>query len=92
MGRYFREEFSVLPEGRINVSYQVTSYLEANVGYSILYWNNVVRPGNQIDRVVDQGQVPTDQSFGTAGTRPAFVFHNTDYWAQGINFGLTFRY
>ena len=57
-------------------------------------WNDVVRPGNQIDRVVNPNIVPTDQDFGVAGgpRRPAPLFNSSDFWAQGVNFGLHFRY
>ena len=92
-GRFFRNEFSLLPEAGVQVGYQFTDHLEGHVGYSFLYMTNVVRPGSQIDRVVNPVLVPTDPIFGTAaGTRPIFQFRTTDYWAQGANFGLSIRY
>jgi hypothetical protein len=39
--------------------------------------------------------VPTDQAFGLAGppsAHPVFGFHSSDFWAQGLNFGLTLRF
>jgi hypothetical protein len=57
-------------------------------------WSRVIRPGGQIDRVVDINQIP---NFGViappvAGSRPAVLFKETDFWAQGISFGVEFRY
>jgi hypothetical protein len=54
----------------------------------------VARPGNQVDLNVNRFQVPTSGFFGrgTGPDRPAFNFQNSDYWAQGINFGLQFTY
>ncbi len=93
IGDHFRNQFAVVPEVDLQVSYQITNWLEVHVGYSFLYWSSVVRPGDLVDRTVEAGQVPTDPLFGTAtGTRPAFQFHSTDYWAQGVNFGLGLRF
>lgn len=93
IGRHFQDEFAVVPEVSLEMTFRFTSYLEAHLGYSFLYWSTMARPGNQIDRTVEPGLVPSDPLFGTAtGTRPAVSFHTTDYWAQGLNIGLLFRF
>ena len=53
-----------------------------------------VLPGDQINRTVNPGLVPTSQTFGTAGgpLQPSPIFQRTDFWAQGVNFGLEYRY
>ncbi len=94
-GRFNRDEFAVVPEVGINLGYQVTDHMRAYVGYTFLYWSDVVRPGDQIDRAVNASQLPTSvgpPSTLTGPARPAFAFHSTDFWAQGINFGVEFRY
>lgn len=90
IGRYFRNEFAVVPEGGLDLGVQLTSLVQAHIGYTFLYWSNVVRPGDALDRTVNRFTVPTDQNFGmgTGPGRPAFTWHGTDFWAQGINFGL----
>lgn len=92
-GRFTRDHFSVVPEAGINLGYQVTDHLRAYVGYTFLYWTNVVRPGEQIDRVLDVNQIPNFTN-GPAVTqvRPIVPFRQTDFWAQGMNFGLELRY
>ena len=94
MGTYSREVFAVVPEVTVNVGMNLSSRLRSYLGYNFLYVSNVARPGNQIDRAVNVNHVPTDPAFGTPGgpARPAFSFHGSDYWAQGLNFGLEFRY
>jgi hypothetical protein len=95
IGTYFRNEFGVVPEVGLNFGYQVTPHIEVLVGYSFLYWNSVVRPGNTIDHTVNASQIPSDQSFTPGAAvppRPGFGFNSSDFWAQGINFGLAFRY
>jgi hypothetical protein len=94
IGRYFRNAFAVVPETGLNLTCQLTPGISAHVGYDFLYWSNVLRPGDTIDRTVNHFVVPSDPFFGT-GTgpaRPAFSFQSTSYWAQGISFGLEFKY
>jgi Putative beta barrel porin-7 (BBP7) len=93
-GHFHRDEFSVVPEVGINVGYQVTDHLRAYVGYTFLYWSDVVRPGDQIDRTINLSQVPSTGGSGVlvGPARPAVLFKNTDFWAQGINVGLEFRF
>ncbi len=94
IGHYTQSRFAVLPEAGLDLGYQLTDHVRVSTGYNFLYLSNVVRPGDQIDRVLNPTQLPV---LGGAGglvgpPRPAFDFHETDYWAQGIQFGLEFRY
>ena len=86
MGDFNRNLFAVVPEIGLNIGYQVTRNVSATVGYNFLYCSNVVRPGDQIDRGINFAPP------ANAPTRPAFNFNASDYWAQGINFGLMFRF
>ena len=89
-GRFSRSVFAVVPEVGVNIGYQVCPNLRLFIGYSFIYWSNVARPGAQIDTTLNT----TQQSGGTliGPARPAFAFHSSDFWAQGINFGLELRY
>ena len=53
-----------------------------------------MRPGDQIDPVINPTQLPTPAGPGTlvGPARPAFAFHETDLWVHGINFGGEFRF
>lgn len=94
IGHHYQEQFTVVPEVGLNLGVYITPRLTARVGYTFLYWSDVVRPGAQVDRRVSLNQVPSDTLFGVPGpsNRPAFAFRESDYWAQGLNFGLEFRY
>jgi hypothetical protein len=89
-GRHTRDKFGVIPEIGLNVGYQITPNLRAYVGYNFLFWNSVVRPGNQIDQRVNQNLIPPVTGGGPP--LPGFVFHGSDFWAQGVVFGLEFRW
>lgn len=92
IGSYDRDEFSVLPELNAKIGYQLTDQLRATFGYTFLYMSNVVRPGDQIERIIDQSQVPNSNAPTPTGVFPRFTFDNTDYWAQGLSFGLDYRW
>jgi hypothetical protein len=94
MGRYSRSQFSVVPEGTLTLGAQLAPWCRATVGYNFLYWSDVARAGDAINNNVDRFVIPVDQHYGmgTAPSQPAYNFHNTDYWAQGVTFGLHFSY
>lgn len=79
IGSYSRDRFAVVPEARVSVGYQVTENLRLAVGYTFLYASTVVRPGDQIDPV-------------SGADHPAFAFHGTDFWAQGLDAQVQVRY
>jgi hypothetical protein len=93
-GHFSRDRFAAVPEIGLNVGYQVTESMRAFVGYSFLYCSNVVRPGDVIDRTVNLSQIPSNLGSGPpAGpARPTVIFKDTEFWAQGVNFGLEFRF
>jgi hypothetical protein len=95
IGRFSRDKFGVIPEAEFNVGYLVTRHLRLFVGYDIFYWNSVVRAGGQLDRNLDITQIPNFPVPGVASagqTRPAAPRDSTDFWAQGVSFGIEIRY
>lgn len=93
IGSYDRDEFTILPQLDLRLGYQLTDQWRATIGYTFLYWSNVVRPGDHIDRLVDVNQLPSDPPVATpAADFPRFTFDNTDYWAQGLSFGAEYRW
>jgi hypothetical protein len=94
IGNFSRDRFAVAPEAGVKVGYQVTDWMKLSVGYTFLYLSDVARPGNQIDRVVNTTQLPSQLGGGmlVGPPRPSFVFKGTDFWAQGLTVGLELRY
>jgi hypothetical protein len=99
IGDHSRNVFSVVPELGVNVGYQMTDHLRAYVGYNFLYWSNVIRPADQIDRVIDVNRVPRFVPPPLVGAippivppRPAVLFKETDFWVQGVNLGVEYRW
>lgn len=90
IGTQSRSVFSFVPEIDVNIGFQLLRSVRLFAGYSILWWTNVVRPGDQISNIVDSRQIPTNSEFvaGFTGTSPGRSFVTTDFWAQGFNFGI----
>jgi hypothetical protein len=98
IGHFTRDEFAVVPVGQVNVGYYITPRLNAFVGYTFLYWSRVVRPGDQIDTNIDITRIPNFLPPGTTvppvngPAVPGVPFKSSDFWAQGINFGVEIRW
>lgn len=91
IGTHRHNEFTVLPELGARLGYQLTPALRLYVGYDLIYWFDVLRAGQQIDPVVNPLLLPPPVP-GATPLRPAFAFHETDLWVQGISFGVQWRY
>jgi hypothetical protein len=90
MGQTTHGQFAVLPEAQLALAYQVTRRVWVSFGYTFLYLSDVVRPGNQIDPVLNISQRDGGALVGPAAPVP--FFNHSDFWAQGINFGLGVAY
>jgi hypothetical protein len=93
IGRYTRDDFTMIPEIGVKLGCDLTPCLTFTAGYTLFYWGQVVRPGDQIDRDINPDYVPGPPDVGPEGPlRPAFAFNPTDFWAQGLNLGLDYRW
>jgi hypothetical protein len=94
IGEYSRDVFAVIPEAEANLCWDLTANVCARIGYTFLYVSSVARPGDQIDTRLNPNRVPIDGGFGTPGglNQPIFDMHATGFCAQGLNFGLEFKF
>jgi hypothetical protein len=100
-GHHERDRFAAVPEVGLAVAYRLTDHVRVSAGYSFLYLSNVARPEDQVDGVLDPRRIPNFAHLNPAEAphpgfvspaRPLFEFHETDFWAQGVNFSLEFRF
>ncbi len=95
VGRITHDQFSVIPELQAKIDYKLFRNTYIFGAYNFLYWNQVVRPGSQINPNLNLSQSPV---FGGTGgvlagpSQPAPLFSHSDFWAQGVTVGLEFRY
>lgn len=93
IGRHSRTQLGIVPEFAINVGYNITRCLKIQAGYSYLFWDNVLRPGDIIDRAVNPTTLPLLGAGNLVGpTRPAFSFNDKDFWVHGLNVGAELRF
>lgn len=89
-------KLSFIPEVNLNLGYDITQHTRIFVGYSFMYWTAVARPGAQIDRSLDERRIPdftTGRNLPTVTeTRPINTVQREGFWAQGVNFGLQFKW
>jgi hypothetical protein len=83
---------SVVPEVGVKLGYDVTPSIRLTLGYDFLYYSNVVRPGNQIDRNLPKGQIFEQGGTSVSATSPAALFRKTGFLAQGLSTGVSVRF
>ena len=83
-----------MPQVDVRLGYQLSNWLQVFVGYDFLFINEVVRPGSQINLNVNTALVPISPTFGSAvgPNEPSPTSKKDEFWAQGIHFGIEFRY
>lgn len=100
MGTFSQENFTAIPEVGLTAGLQLTPRMKATVGYTLIYWSRVARPGDQIDAGYVPGSPvlinvnPSQFGGGTLNGMPApqHRFITTDFWTQGLSFGLDCRF
>ncbi len=94
LGQFTDNRFSVVPEATINMGYMLNPSVRLYAGYNFMYWNNVIRPGDQIDRTVDVTLVPNPPAGvpSSGQFRPQPLFRQSDLWVQGVQLGVELRW
>lgn len=92
IGTFSQNKFAVMPEVGVNLGYHITPGFRVFVGYNFLYLSSVLRPGNVIDPNLDAARIPNFALPGSPAPlpfpRPQPQLNTTDFFAQGINFGI----
>ncbi len=96
IGSFSRNRFSIVPEIGVTLGWYLTGNIQLTMGYNVLYWTNVIRPGEQIDTNLDVNRIPnfavTPRPADVPGLHPGVLFKDSDFWAQGITAGVRFTF
>jgi len=94
IGRFTRKEFGVIPEVGLTLGYDITDWCQIFGGYNFLYWNSVLRPGEQINLNVNTTRAfGGNNPFGPQGAlEPSQRFMGSNFFAHGVSLGLLFRF
>lgn len=90
IGKRNINKFTQVPEIDFKVKAPIGRYLTLSSGFSAMYWSNVLRASEQIDRSIDITQIPNFPAAGATPTglgRPAIPFKQADLWLLGISVG-----
>lgn len=94
-GETVRNQFSVVPEVNLSIFVQLCESVVVYGGYNFLYWNNLSRPGYEIDRRVNVSQAPFGPTFNATAQppQPAVLLHRSqDLIVHGLNAGLAVQF
>jgi hypothetical protein len=89
-GGFSSARFAISPELTAQLGYDVSPNVRVFAGYSLLYWTGLVRPGGTIDTTINTTQLGGLPLAGPA--RPLPQSNTTDYWAQGVNLGASYKF
>jgi hypothetical protein len=96
IGSRSANQFSVLPSLELKLGFAVNHRARVFAGYDLMYWTEVVRPGNQISHAVNLSQNavldPNGAGRLVGPAQPAPLFNRSDFWAQGVSFGFEVLY
>jgi hypothetical protein len=82
-GQFESHSFVVSPELGVKAKWRLSQSVSLTTEYSLIYWNNVLQVGDQIDSVVDPTQPVA---------RPLFPMLRGGYMAHGLNIGLVCQF
>jgi hypothetical protein len=92
IGRFTKDKFDAIPELGARLGYQVTSHVQVFAGYTLIYWGDVVRAGNEVDLTVNPTLLPGSATPPTGARRPMPLLNQSSFWAQGIDLGFELRF
>jgi hypothetical protein len=93
IGSYSRYAFGIVPEVGASLNFDITNNIRLRTAYSFMAWNNVMRPGDIIDRTVNPGLPAGSPAFGTPGpARPSFAFHDEVFTMHTVSLGLEIHF
>lgn len=92
IGTFKNNQFAILPELQAKLAYNLTAIIHPFISYNCTYLNKLIRPGNQIDRTINQSQ---NRLLGGSGILsgpplPAVHFKNSDLLLQMVGLGVEF--
>jgi hypothetical protein len=95
IGTRRRAVLGIVSEAGLNFGVKLTTRLQMVSSYSCLFWNQVVRPGRQIDPAINPTMIPTIPGYTphpTGPMRPAFTFNSESIWVYLMTIGLEYHF
>jgi hypothetical protein len=87
-GRTTSDRFAYVPEGQLKLGFEFSPCVRMTVGYTVLYYSNVIRPTDQISRAIPKGQTFQQDGTSPSTSSPSRRFQTTDFFTHGASVGL----
>ena len=88
LGYARHSEFSFATETGFGIGYRIRPRITLRAGYTFIYWSDVARAGDQVNRNLNPRQVPSFLRSPPQPPQPVRLFSETAS-AQGLDVGLT---
>ncbi len=82
-GQFRRRDYPVIPELGVKVSYQLAPRWRVSAGYTVLFWSDVARAGDQIDTTVNPNLLPPVAAPVSGPNRPLSCSAGATCWFRG---------
>jgi hypothetical protein len=89
IGEYERDQFVIMPEVHLSATFRITCSLGVSIGYSLVYWTDMVTAGDLIDTTINTTQL--DGAL-VGAARPTFTWSDSQFWTQGLTAGIDWRF
>lgn len=90
IGEHEHNSFVAIPQVSLRIGYRATERLTFMAGYTLMYFSQLARAGDQIDTTINPNLIPPP--IGGGPNRPAFKFHPSDLLLQGITLGAEYSF
>lgn len=94
IGTFRQNQFAILPELQIKMSYHMNQDIQPFFTYNVIYINRVLRASNEIDRNINLSQNPLIGGTGVLSGKaaPMRQFNNSSMWMQGVSLGVQINF
>jgi hypothetical protein len=92
IGVHSTSDWAAVPELGLTVGWQMLPAVRLDLGYSVFWWGNVNRPGEQIDLNVASTLIPPATATPVPGQSPNVTGVKDTLWVQELHFGVELRY
>jgi hypothetical protein len=92
IGSFESHTLTVVPQLGVNLGWDVTPHIHLFTGYSVLWWPDVMRTGEQVDVGINPALIPPASPTAGSGSRPTFLGATSCLWTQALSVGLEVKY
>ncbi len=82
-GRFDETHFAAVLQVGTNLAYRVTEQLSIRAGYTLLFWPEVFRAGDQIDTTINPHLLPPPLVPLVGPARPSVLREDSNFWCKG---------